>query len=291
MSVLILDGKALAAEIQESIKTRVAGLAPRLGRKPGLAVVLVGENPASKVYVGAKTKAAINCGLEVTDVKLPATVSNAELQSQLKQLSKNPAVDGILLQLPLPNGLDEFAALCCIEPPLDADGLHPLNQGLLLRGAPAPRSCTPMGCMALIEKACASLGRSTKLAGLHAVVVGRSILVGKPIALLLLEQNCTVTMCHSRTKDLAAEVRRADIVVAAVGQPQMVKGDWIKPGAIVIDVGINRLDDGKLVGDVDFESAKKTSGAITPVPGGVGPLTITMLISNTVDAAELKARC
>ncbi|MCB0360587.1 MAG: bifunctional 5,10-methylenetetrahydrofolate dehydrogenase/5,10-methenyltetrahydrofolate cyclohydrolase, partial [Bdellovibrionales bacterium] len=205
---------------------------------------------------------------------------------QLRALSGNPAVDGILLQLPLPNGLDEFAALLAIDPGKDVDGLHPYNQGLLLRGETTFVPCTPAGSMALIDEARKLLGLPKSLDGLHAVVLGRSILVGKPIAQLLLQRNCTVVQCHSRTRELATECRRADILIAAVGRPKLVRGDWIKHGAIVIDVGINRLDDGSLAGDVTFEEAAVVAGAITPVPKGVGPMTIAMLMKNTVQAAQ-----
>ena len=248
--------------------------------------MLVGDNPASQVYVRSKSKRAQACGLSVTDVKLPGDVSQASLEAALKQLNSDPAVDGILLQLPLPKGLDELSALCAIDPRKDADGLHPANQGLLVRAAPAPRPCTPFGVMKLIAQARKQLGLDPKISGLHAVVVGRSILVGKPQALLLLEENCTVTVCHSKTVDLAAECRRADIVVAAVGRPQLVTKAFLKPGAIVIDVGINQDASGKLVGDVEFAGACEVAAAVTPVPGGVGPMTIAMLLSNTVDIAK-----
>lgn len=288
MTATIIDGKQVAAEVRASLASRVAGLTPKLGRPPGLAVMLVGDNPASHVYVRSKSKAAKECGLEVFDVKLPATASQGEVEAALRELNGTPAVDGILLQLPLPKGLDELRALSVIDPAKDADGLHPLNQGLLLRGAKAPKPCTPAGSMILIDRALQALGRGPDMSGLHAVVIGRSILVGKPMAHLLLERNCTVTLCHSRTKDLPAECRRADIVVAAVGRAKLVDAAFVKPGAIVIDVGINQGEDGKLVGDADFASLKETAGAITPVPGGVGPMTIAMLLANTVDAAEDK---
>lgn len=290
MAALVIDGKKIAAEVRAALAARVAEVTPKLGRQPGLAVVLVGDNPASHVYVRSKSKAAKECGLAVFDVTLPATASQSEIEASLRELNGTPAVDGILLQLPLPKGLNELSALTAIDPSKDADGLHPLNQGLLLRGAPAPKPCTPAGSMLLIDRALAALGRSQDLSGQHAVVIGRSILVGKPMAHLLLDRNCTVTLCHSRTKDLPAECRRADIVVAAVGKAQLVNADYIKKGAIVIDVGINHGSDGKLVGDVDFASVEGVAGAVTPVPGGVGPMTIAMLLSNTVDAAEAKTR-
>lgn len=288
MSAISVSGKSLAKEVRASLADQVKQIEPKLGRKPGLAVVLVGEDPASKVYVKAKTKAALSCGIEVSDHFLPADISDAELQNKLKELSADSAVDGILLQLPLPKGLDEFSALCAIAPEKDADGLHPTNQGLLLRGADTFEPCTPKGCMTLIDKARSELGQDNKLDGLHAVVVGRSILVGKPVGLMLLERNCTVTYCHSRTRNLAEEVRKADIVIAAVGRAEMIKAEHVKPGAIVIDVGINRLDDGRLVGDVDYASVAEVSSAITPVPGGVGPMTIAMLLANTVKSAAKK---
>jgi len=288
MTAAIIDGKALAAEIERGLGQEVAALRPKLGRAPGLAVVLVGENPASQVYVRSKSKRAESCGLSVVDVKLPATISNTDLQKELRRLNENAAVDGILLQLPLPSGLDEFAALSCISPEKDVDGLHPINQGLLLRGAAAHRACTPLGVMKLIEKARSVLGQERSLAGLKAVVVGRSILVGKPVGLLLLEQNCTVEFCHSKTKNLPEVCRSADILVAAIGRPRFLGGDCVKPAAIVMDVGINRDQDGKLCGDVHYEQALQQAAAITPVPGGVGPMTIAMLLTNTVNAASQK---
>lgn len=288
MSAVVIDGKLLAQEIQLKLKNEVEQLSPKLGRPPGLAVVLVGENPASQVYVKSKSKKAKECGISVIDVVFPTNVSDEELQDKLYSLSADPKIDGILLQLPLPKNLNEFAALLAIAPDKDADGLHPMNQGLLLRAAPAPRPCTPFGVMKLIEKACTSLNMSTDISGKKAVVVGRSILVGKPQVLLLLEKNCTVEICHSKTKDLKATCREADILVAAVGRAKIINEEYIKPGAIVIDVGINHDSEGKLCGDVDFESASKVAGAITPVPGGVGPMTIAMLLFNTVQAAKAK---
>ncbi len=288
MTALRIDGSILSQSIQEGLKGRSEALAQRLGRKPGLAVILVGDNPASKVYVAAKSKAARNAGIEPRDIQLKAEISQSELIKSIQQLNSDPTVDGILLQLPLPPGLDEFSALFAIDPRKDADGLHPVNQGLLLRGAAAPRPCTPKGCMLLINRAREELGLSSKLDSLHAVVIGRSVLVGKPLGLLLLEQNCTVTMCHSKTKNLPAESARADILIAAIGKPQFVTGEFIKPGAIVIDVGINRLPDGKIVGDVDFEGVSNMAAAVTPVPKGVGPMTIAMLLQNTLELAEQK---
>lgn len=290
MSAEIIDGKALAKSLQEKLSEEVAQIKTGLGRSPGLAVVLVGENPASKVYVKSKSVKARKCGIEVEDVVLPSDTSDRQLQDELRKLSQRSDIDGILLQLPLPDGLDEFAALQCIAPEKDADGLHPMNQGLLLRGADGFEPCTPKGSMLLIEQACQQLGRPSDLSGMNAVVLGRSILVGKPMALMLLDANCTVSVCHSRTKDLASFTRSADILVAAVGRENLVSAEHIKPGAIVIDVGINRNAEGKLVGDVDFDSVVEVAGALTPVPGGVGPMTITVLLQNTVKAASRKIK-
>lgn len=295
----ILDGKALAERALELVSARVAELKSKAGRSPGLGVILVGENPASKVYVGNKEKLAQRAGFRTFNRHLDAAVSFDELRRTILELNANAEVDGILLQLPLPKGLDADAAIDLISPLKDADGLHPANQGLLMRGKGTLRPCTPLGVMKLIDLAasasdCASPKFAfdklapVNLAGKRAVVVGRSILVGKPVSLLLLERHATVTVAHSRTADLAAVCREADILVAAVGAPELIKGDWIKPGAIVIDVGINRLDSGprkgKLVGDVEFDSCAGRASAITPVPGGVGPMTVAMLIHNTMSA-------
>ncbi len=288
MAAKIINGKELSKTTRAALKTRVQELEPKLGRAPKLAVVLVGEDPASQVYVASKSKLAKKCGIEPVDIKLDADVSDEELQEKLTELSSDPTVDGILLQLPLPKGLDEYSALLKISPDKDVDGLHHSNQGLLMRGAPAHRPCTPKGCIELVKEGRKLLGLDTNLSGLSAVVLGRSVLVGKPVALMLLEENCTVTLCHSRSKDLAKICREADVLVAAVGRPEMLGGDYIKPGSIVIDVGINRLDDGRLVGDVNFSEAAEVAAAITPVPGGVGPMTIAMLLSNTVSAAASK---
>ncbi len=289
MSAIILDGKELSARHREQVMSHAAEVTSKLGRKPGLAVVLVGSDPASKIYVGSKTKAAVACGLDVFDHALPESASDAQISEVIETLNADKRVDGILLQLPLPRGRNEFQALTKISPDKDVDGLHPVTQGLLLRGADAFLPCTPQGCMAMIDEAAARLGAKFELAGKRALVVGRSILVGKPVALLLLGRHCTVTMAHSRTADLPEECRRADILIAAIGKPEFVRRDWIKPGAIVVDVGINRLESGKIVGDVEFEGAKEIAGAITPVPGGVGPMTITMLLRNTVLSAERRA--
>lgn len=288
MSAFLINGKELASKIRVELSQRVHKITAKLGRAPKLAVVLVGEDPASKVYVASKTKAAKNCGIATEDYKFDAKVSQEELNAKLTELSLKEDLDGILLQLPLPKSLDEFSALCSIDPKKDVDGLHPVNQGLMLRGAKTHLPCTPNGAIELILKAREQLGLTPDISGLHAVVVGRSILVGKPMGVLLLEKNCTVVYCHSKTKNLTEEIKRADIVVAAVGRPEMIKSSDIKQGAIVIDVGINRLEDGRLVGDVDFENAKEVASAITPVPGGCGPMTIAMLLVNTVNAAEDK---
>jgi len=286
MPAIVLDGKALSKALENDLKQSVDTLCRQLGRAPKLAVVLVGDNPASKVYVKAKSKRAKKAGIEPVDVRLSADVSNEALQAELQRLSEDSTVDGILLQLPLPSGLDEQAALLAIAPAKDVDGLHPYSQGLLLRGGASFVPCTPHGVMKLIDKAQELLGRSSDLSGKHAVVLGRSVLVGKPQGLLLLERNCTVTYCHSKTKGLAAHCKSADILVAAVGRPKMVKADWVKPGVIVIDVGINRLEDGTLVGDVAYDEVSAVAGALTPVPGGVGPMTISMLLRNTYQAAK-----
>jgi methylenetetrahydrofolate dehydrogenase (NADP+)/methenyltetrahydrofolate cyclohydrolase len=289
----ILDGKALSQAVARSTKRRAEAVAEKIGRKPGLAVILVGENPASKTYVASKTKLATQSGLAVFDAYLPATTTADELSKVIEDYNNDERVDGILLQLPLPAPLDGATFVREIDSEKDADGLHPTSQGLLLQGAKGPRSCTPLGVMALLDLALSGLTITdtltmddiprASLAGKSAVVIGRSQLVGKPISFLLLERNATVTMAHSKTADLAAVCRSADIVVAAVGVPNLVKRDWVKPGAIVLDVGINRLPDGKLTGDVAFDELKDIASAITPVPGGVGPMTVAMLISNTVD--------
>ena len=291
----IIDGKIASEQVLAEVAGRARKLAER-GVKPGLAVVLVGENPASQVYVKAKGKAAKNCGFHSLQHDLPATTSEAELLKLVDELNNDPAIHGILVQLPLPDGIDSTKVLESIDPEKDADGFHPINVGLLAIGSTerALVPCTPAGSLVLVEKAAAALG--VKLDGMNAVIVGRSNIVGKPMVQLLLSKNMTVTVAHSRTKDLAAVVRAADLVVAAVGRPEMVKGDWIKPGAIVIDVGINRIPgegvtaEGKpktkLVGDVDYAGAAQHAAAITPVPGGVGPMTIAMLMSNTLRSAE-----
>lgn len=282
MTARLLDGKALAEKIQDRLKVEIAELQPDQGRAPGLAVLMVGDNPASAAYVRNKERACERLGMVSFGQHLPATATQAELTAIIHQLNADPNVDGILVQLPLPDGLDGNALLLEIDPDKDADGLHPANLGRLVRGEPCLRSCTPAGVMEILRDG------GIDPAGKKAVVVGRSILVGKPIALMLLEANATVTIAHSRTPDLAAVCREADILVAAVGRPLMIGPDYIKPGATVIDVGINRITDqtgkSKLVGDVDFDRLLDVAGAITPVPGGVGPMTVTMLLANTVES-------
>jgi methylenetetrahydrofolate dehydrogenase (NADP+)/methenyltetrahydrofolate cyclohydrolase len=283
----IIDGKQFAARLRAGIATQVTGLKVDHGITPGLAVVLVGEDPASQIYVRNKGLQAREAGMNSFEHRLPATATQAELLARIAELNQDPAVNGILVQLPLPKQIDAQAVIEAIAVAKDVDGFHPLNAGLLAVGGTAMVPCTPLGCLILLKD------RLGDLAGKRAVVLGRSNIVGKPMAALLLREHCTVTIAHSRTRDLAAECRRADILVAAVGKARMVKGDWIKPGAAVIDVGINRIptSDGKgrLVGDVDFDSAVEVAGAITPVPGGVGPMTITMLMMNTVKAAKVAA--
>ncbi|WP_265502798.1 bifunctional methylenetetrahydrofolate dehydrogenase/methenyltetrahydrofolate cyclohydrolase FolD [Paracoccus beibuensis] len=276
MTAKIIDGKIFAATLRSRIATAVASLAER-GITPGLAVVLVGEDPASQVYVRSKGKMTKEVGMASFEHRLPAETSQAELLSMIERLNADATVNGILVQLPLPGHLDESAVLSAILPEKDVDGFHIMNVGQLATGQKAMVPCTPLGCLMLLRDHLGSLS------GLNAVVVGRSNIVGKPMAQLLLRDSATVTIAHSRTKDLPAVCRQADIVVAAVGRPNMIKGDWIKPGATVIDVGINRTEDG-LVGDVDFDSARAVAGAITPVPGGVGPMTIACLLANTLTA-------
>lgn len=279
----IIDGKAVAAEVRAEVAARARDFHGRFGRQPGLAVVQVGEDPASTVYVRNKRRSCSDVGIESFAHDLPASTPEAELLALVARLNADTRVDGILMQMPLPKGLDASRIIDAIDPAKDVDGLHPVNEGLLLVGRPGLRACTPSGCMRLLAAA------GCNPAGKNAVVVGRSILVGKPMALLLLEANATVTIAHSRTADLAGVVRASDIVVAAVGKAHMIKGSWIKPGAVVLDVGTNKGADGKLVGDVEFEAARKVAAAITPVPGGVGPMTIALLLSNTVDAALARA--
>ena len=279
MTARRIDGKAAAAALRSRVGDEVAAFRETIGRPPGLAVVLVGEDPASAVYVRSKGKATVEAGMHSVEHRLPDTTSEAELLALVDDLNRDPAIDGILVQLPLPGQIDEGRVIASIDPGKDVDGFHVENAGRLAVGAEALVPCTPLGCLHLLR---AELG---DLTGKDAVVIGRSNIVGKPMALLLLGESCTVTIAHSRTRDLPGLCRRADILVAAVGRPEMVKGDWIKPGATVIDVGINRVD-GKLVGDVAFDEACEVAAAITPVPGGVGPMTIAMLLRNTLVAAH-----
>ncbi len=276
----IIDGKGFAARVRAQVAGQVAALAGR-GIVPGLAVVLLGEDPASQVYVRSKGKQTIEVGMRSFEHRLPVETSEADLLALIEQLNADPAVNGILVQLPLPAHLDAEAVINAIDPAKDVDGFHILNVGLLGTGQKAMVPCTPLGCLMMLRDHLGSLS------GLEAVVVGRSNIVGKPMAQLLLGESCTVTVAHSRTRDLASVCRRADILVAAVGRAGMIKGDWVKPGAVVIDVGINRIEgEGKsrLVGDVDFAAASAVAGAITPVPGGVGPMTIACLLANTLTA-------
>ena len=278
MTAALIDGKAFASGLRERVAAAVPAFVQAKGRPPGLATVLVGEDPASQVYVRSKGKATLAAGMASLEKRLPDNASQADLLLLVAELNRDEAVDGILVQLPLPPHMDDKAVIDAIDPAKDVDGFHVQNAGRLAVGEDGLVPCTPLGCLMLLKD------RLGVLAGLDAVVIGRSNIVGKPMAQLLLRESCTVTIAHSRTRDLAAVVRRADIVVAAVGRPRMVKGDWLKPGATVIDVGINRVD-GKLVGDVDFDSAAQVVGAITPVPGGVGPMTIAVLLRNTLVAA------
>lgn len=279
----ILDGKAVATQVREQVKASVEDFTARRSRPPSLHVVLVGDDPSSRVYVRNKNAAAKKVGIDSVTHTLPATTSEEEILALVSRLNADDAVDAILVQLPLPKGINESRVIDAISPLKDADGLHPLNAGLLVAGRPRLVPCTPQGCMRLIDEA------GIALKGQHAVVVGRSLLMGKPMAQLLLAQHATVTIAHSRTRDLPLLCARADVLVAAVGRARMIKGDWIACGAVVIDVGINQLESGELVGDVDFEPACERARAITPVPGGVGPVTIAYLLKNTVAAAELRA--
>ncbi|QYJ07572.1 bifunctional methylenetetrahydrofolate dehydrogenase/methenyltetrahydrofolate cyclohydrolase FolD [Qipengyuania flava] len=285
MSAQVIDGKGFAARLRERVGEHAAAFASAAGRKAGLAVVLVGEDPASQVYVRSKHKATVAANMESFEHRLPADTTEADLLALVEQLNADPAVDGILVQLPLPDHLDEQAVIAAISPDKDVDGFHVTNAGRLAVGQSGFVPCTPLGCMMLLTD------RLGDLSGLEAVVIGRSNIVGKPMAQLLLDANATVTIAHSRTKDLPGVVKRADIVVAAVGRAEMVKAEWLKDGATVIDVGINRLppepgaDKGRLVGDVDYAGAQGVASAITPVPGGVGPMTIAVLLRNTLVAA------
>ncbi|GHF14218.1 bifunctional protein FolD [Kordiimonas sediminis] len=285
MSAKIIDGKAFSQTVRDAVARDVTTLKDKHGITPGLAVVIVGEDPASQVYVRNKVKQTAESGMNGFHFEMPATASEEDVLNKVRELNADDRVNGILVQLPLPKHMDEAKVIETIAPEKDVDGFHVINTGLLATGGNAMVPCTPLGCIMMLKD---TLG---DLSGMKAIVVGRSNIVGKPMAQLLLDENCTVTIAHSRTKDLAAEVKAADIVVAAVGRPEMIKGDWIKDGATVIDVGINRIPapergDGKsrLVGDVDYEGAAQHAGAITPVPGGVGPMTIACLLRNTVTA-------
>jgi methylenetetrahydrofolate dehydrogenase (NADP+) / methenyltetrahydrofolate cyclohydrolase len=282
----IIDGKAIAAKVRADVAADVARMKAQHGFAPGLAVVLVGEDPASKVYVRNKAEQTVEVGMQSFEHKLPEETTEVALLDLVARLNRDPAVHGILVQMPLPKHIDSVKVLDSIDPAKDVDGFHPVNVGKLSIGERALAPCTPVGSIILAKTV------KHDLSGLDAVVVGRSNIVGKPMAQLLLRENCTVTIAHSRTKNLPDVVRRADLVVAAIGKPEFVKGDWIKPGAIVIDVGINRIvkpdGKGKLVGDVAFAEAAAVAGAITPVPGGVGPMTIACLLKNTVEAAQMQ---
>ena len=288
MTAQIIDGKAIAAEVRQKVAEDVSAMVAEGKPRPGLATVLVGEDPASQVYVRSKIRACEKAGIESFGHRLPETATQEEVEGLVKELNADPRVNGILVQLPLPSGLDEEAVLNTIRLDKDVDGFHPVNIGRLAQKGREPQfiPCTPSGIMYLIEQT------GTSLDGAEAVVLGRSNIVGMPVALLLVGSNATVTICHSRTKDLPGVVRKADVLVAAVGRAEMVRGDWVKPGAVVIDVGINRVDDPsrergyRLAGDVNYDEVKEVAGAITPVPGGVGPMTIAMLLQNTVRAAK-----
>lgn len=292
MTAQILDGKALAAEIRADVKAKIAARVAAGKSVPGLATVLVGDNPASQSYVRSKRKSSAEVGIESFGYELPATASQEEVEKLVRELNADPKVNGILVQLPLPGHLDEERVLNLISIEKDVDGFHPVNIGRLAQKGRTPSfvPCTPEGCMYMIQKAIPSLE------GINAVVLGRSNIVGMPVALLLVRANATVTICHSRTKNLPDVVRQADVLVAAVGKAEMVRGDWVKPGAVVIDVGINRVDDPsspkgyRMVGDVAFDEVKEVAGVISPVPGGVGPMTIAMLLRNTLHGAELTDR-
>lgn len=287
MSARLIDGRAFAAGLRSRVAEVAAGFAADQGRRPGLAVVLVGEHPPSAAYVRSKAKATVEAGMESFEHKLPSDISQGQLMALVDELNADPSVDGILVQLPLPAHIDETAIILRIDPDKDVDGFHPMNAGRLAVGLEALVPCTPLGCLMLLRH---ELGN---LSGMDAIVVGRSNIVGKPMAQLLIKESCTVTVAHSRTRDLPAAVQRSDIVVAAVGRPELIRGSWLKPGATVIDVGQERVEqpDGtkKLLGDVAFDEAVQVAGAITPVPGGVGPMTIACLLRNSVVAAHRRA--
>lgn len=280
MAATRIDGKKLAAKVREEVRQSAVELAEATGVVPGLAAVRVGEDPASEVYVRNKRKACEKAKLASWEHHLPAETTERDLLALIERLNGDSSVHGILVQLPLPRGLDEARVLSAVAPEKDVDGFHPINAGRLMAGQPAPRPCTPKGIVRALEE------QETALEGAEVVILGRSNIVGKPAALLLLEKNATVTLCHSRTRDLPAVCRRADVLVVAVGRREIVRGDWVKEGAVVIDVGINRKEDGGLVGDVAFDEAAERASAITPVPGGVGPLTVAMVIQNTLESAQ-----
>ncbi|MHB1846394.1 MAG: bifunctional methylenetetrahydrofolate dehydrogenase/methenyltetrahydrofolate cyclohydrolase FolD [Deltaproteobacteria bacterium] len=277
----IIDGKAIAQRVRAEVRAGAIALTEERAVSVGLALVRVGEDPASAVYVRSKIKACAEVGFRSIEQQLPQETPEAELLELVAKLNRDPAVHGILVQLPLPPHVDADRLLLAVDPAKDVDGFHPLNAGKLATGRPGVRACTPFGILRLLDEC------RIDLAGRRAVVVGRSNIVGKPMALLLLERHATVTICHSRTRDLEGEIRRADLVVAAIGRPELVKGAWIKEGAVVIDVGMNRLPDGKLVGDVEFQAALPRASWITPVPGGVGPMTVATLLANTLQAARV----
>jgi methylenetetrahydrofolate dehydrogenase (NADP+)/methenyltetrahydrofolate cyclohydrolase len=279
MAARILDGKQMAASVRGGVAVRVERFRALHGRAPGLAVVRVGDDPASEVYVRSKRKAAAEAGLHAEEHHLPSGITRERILAVLEGLDRRDDIDAVLVQLPLPPHLDAAEVMAAIDPRKDVDGFHPLNAGLLATGRPGVRPCTPAGVMRLLDEA------GVPLEGAHAVVLGRSNIVGKPMALMLLERHCTVTVAHSKSRDLPSIVSRADVLVAAVGREGLVRGEWLKPGAAVIDVGMNRVD-GRLCGDVDFASAVESAGVITPVPGGVGPMTVAMLLSNAVALAE-----
>jgi len=280
MSAQIIDGKKISQEIRSDIAHQCAQLKKEKGITPGLAVVLVGDHEASKIYVRHKEKACHDVGFYTIQHTLSKDITQKELLKLIDKLNHDPKIHGILVQLPLPQGLDEEAVIEAISPHKDVDGFHPLNMGHLLIGKPGFKSCTPFGLMKLLEAI------HYDLKGKNVTIVGRSNIVGKPAAILMMQKHATITICHSRTHDLSEKVRQADVVVAAIGKAHLIQGDWIKPGAVVLDVGMNRLDNGKLVGDVDFEAALSRASYITPVPGGVGPMTITMLLWNTLEGAK-----
>jgi methylenetetrahydrofolate dehydrogenase (NADP+)/methenyltetrahydrofolate cyclohydrolase len=279
MSAVRIDGKQISQQIRTEIAQRVEQLKQK-GITPGLAVILVGENPASQVYVRNKERACIQAGMNSRVIRLPEETTQQSLMTLIDEINRDESMHGLLVQLPLPRHLDEAQVLKAIDPKKDVDGFHAINAGALMNGEKAPVACTPQGCIELLKRS------GVELCGANAVVVGRSNIVGKPMAMLLLRENCTVTICHSKTKNLKEYTQRADVLVAAIGRAKFITADMVKPGAAVIDVGINRMEDGKLCGDVDYEGVEPVAGWITPVPGGVGPMTIAMLLKNTLEAAE-----